>query len=54
MKYISNDKNRAFEDGVLTRSQGYSKQFNPFRHQKTDLLYKEWLKGWANQNNLMS
>lgn len=54
MEGIILDKNKAFEDGVLRRSQGYGKYFNPFRENKKGVLYREWMKGWSNQHNLMS
>lgn len=50
---LPNTKSKAFEHGVLARSQGYGKIFNPFREDKSCELYMEWLKGWINQNSLM-
>lgn len=46
-------KNEAFENGVLTRLNGYGKMFNPFRNTDSDELYKEWLKGWSEQHVAM-
>ncbi|HHG3558026.1 TPA: hypothetical protein ACPV0I_000100 [Vibrio parahaemolyticus] len=48
-----NTKTEAFEDGVLTRMQGYNKYFNPFRNTDKDELYKEWQKGWTEQHLVM-
>lgn len=48
-----NTKMEAFEDGVLTRMQGYNKYFNPFRNTDNDELYKEWQKGWTEQHLVM-
>lgn len=43
----------AFEDGVLTRMQGYNKYFNPFRNTDKNELYQEWQKGWTEQHLVM-
>ncbi|WP_229652424.1 hypothetical protein, partial [Vibrio parahaemolyticus] len=48
-----NTKMEAFEDGVLTRMQGYNKYFNPFRNTDNEELYKEWQKGWTEQHLVM-
>ncbi|EGQ7817111.1 MULTISPECIES: hypothetical protein [Vibrio] len=48
-----NTKMEAFEDGVLTRMQGYNKYFNPFRNTDKDELYQEWQKGWTEQHIVM-
>lgn len=49
---LPKDKSKAFEAGVLTRANGYTRDFNPFHRKHT--LYRQWLKGWLNQNNLMT
>uniref|UniRef100_UPI001E43D119 hypothetical protein n=2 Tax=Vibrio harveyi group TaxID=717610 RepID=UPI001E43D119 len=48
-----NTKTEAFEDGVLTRMQGYNKYFNPFRNTDNEELYQEWQKGWTEQHIVM-
>lgn len=53
MSYLPVSKSKAFEDGALTRAQGYGKLFNPYRDDKNSDLYIEWLKGWTKQNILM-
>lgn len=49
--YVPENINKAFEEGVLTRIDGFNKYFNPYS--KNSLLYIQWLKGWTNQNNLI-
>ena len=53
MSMIPTSKSEAYEDGVLTRMEGYNKQFNPFRSDKKNKLYQEWIKGWIQQNMIM-
>lgn len=48
---LPEDINKAFEEGVLTRIDGFNKYFNPYN--KNSRLYTAWLKGWTNQNNLI-
>lgn len=47
------NKVEAYEAGVISRMEGYNKQFNPFRQDKKNKLYQEWLKGWLEQNMIM-
>lgn len=54
MDTLPQNENKAFEAGVLKRSEGYGKQFNPYRNDKDVLLYNAWLKGWINQNIIMN
>ena len=51
---LPEDKNKAFEAGVLTRVDGYNRHFNPFQQNRKNPLYQHWLKGWLNQNNIMT
>lgn len=54
MEGLPENKEKAFEDGVLTRAQGYGKLFNPFRNENNQELYMEWLKGWTKQHTIMA
>lgn len=54
MESLPKNKTKAFEDGALTRAQGYGKLFNPFRNENNHELYLEWMKGWTKQNIVMT
>ncbi|EIA4666890.1 hypothetical protein [Vibrio parahaemolyticus] len=53
MEKVIRTKSEAFEDGVLTRSQGYNKFFNPFRNTEEIEFFNEWQKGWVQQHLAM-
>lgn len=53
MNYLPNTKSSAFDAGVLKRSEGYGKQFNPFDRELDNIFFNEWLKGWSSQNLIM-